>query len=260
MCIEFKISNHRVISAAPVIDSWPLMGSPVQLVSIFAAYLIFVLKIGPKFMKDRKPFNLEGFIRCYNIFQIVACSSFVSWGYNRGFLMRDTLKCNEERIEENELLELWKCNWCFLILRIIELTETVIFVLRKKQKQVSPLHIYHHISTATMVWLFQKYGMNEMGVYSCVLNSQVHIVMYLYYLLTSFKRLAGPLRTVKPIITIIQLVQLVLIFSNAVAAVLPSCNNTKLYYLQIVNILILIGFFAKFYADNFLKPNKKERS
>lgn len=36
-------------------------------------YLYFVLYLGPKFMKNRKPFNLLPIIRVYNIIQLVAC-------------------------------------------------------------------------------------------------------------------------------------------------------------------------------------------
>jgi hypothetical protein len=51
--------------------------------------------------------------------------------------------------------------WWFLMLRLGELIETVFFVLRKKQSQVSALHIYHHISTATLLWLYFKYNAGE---------------------------------------------------------------------------------------------------
>lgn len=234
------------------------MGTPVPLLTIFAIYLFYVLKIGPRYMKNRKPFNLQKFIRCYNIFQIIACTYFVTWSYNRGFRISDAWTCIKNRTEDRELLELYTCNWNFLLLRLIELIETVVFVLRKKQNQVSTLHVYHHISTASILWLFLKYGTNEMGVYACALNCLVHIVMYIYYFLTSFKRFSDRLKIVKPIITIIQLIQLVLIFGNTVVALSPSCDNTKLYYIQIFNMIVLIGFFAKFYSDNFLKTNKNK--
>lgn len=51
-----------------------------------------------------------------------------------------------------------------MMLRLIELIETVIFVLRKKQNQVSPLHIYHHISTVVLLWSFLKYSSSELKI------------------------------------------------------------------------------------------------
>lgn len=255
---HLKVKVLKKLSfSAPIVDSWPLMGSPLPLTLIFSIYLLFVLKVGPHFMRDRKPFNLVNFTRCYNVFQVTACIYFSNWAYKRGFSLSATWRCAENRTSQDEQLALYTINWNFIILRIIELVETCVFVLRKKQVQVSPLHVYHHISTAAMLWIFLKHRVNEMGIYPCALNSMVHIVMYSYYFLTSFKSLRNPLKIVKPVITIIQLIQLVLICGHTIIAV-TSCNETKLYYIQIANILVLIGFFASFYVNNFMKNNKKE--
>lgn len=43
---------------------------PVTIVT--AAYLLFVLKIGPALMKDRKPLNLRNVLIVYNLLQVVA--------------------------------------------------------------------------------------------------------------------------------------------------------------------------------------------
>lgn len=236
------------------------MGSATPLLITCGIYLSFVLKIGPRYMSDRKPFNLDNFVRCYNIFQIIACTYFVNWAYERGFNLSSIWSCvPSDRTDDEELLDLWRCNWKFMTLRLIEFTETVVFVLRKKQNQVSTLHIYHHISTVLILWTFLKFGKNEMGIYSCALNCMVHIVMYSYYLLTSFKSLRSHLKIVKPLITILQLTQLVIIFGNTVVALLPSCNQTKVYYLMIVNMLILICLFTKFYIETYTKSSDTEK-
>lgn len=227
------------------------MGSPAPLLLILTSYLMFVLKVGPMLMRDRKPIKLNGFLRCYNVFQIIACSYFIAWAYKRGFEIKSTWKCVRDKPGQEDLLDLCETNWKFIMLRLVELVETVVFVLRKKQKQISALHIYHHISTVTLLWTFLKYGMNEMGVYTCAVNSLVHIVMYSYYFLMTFKGLQSYLRKVKHFITIIQLVQLVLIFGNTIVALTPSCSLTKIYYLQVVNMMILIGFFTNFYVENY---------
>jgi GNS1/SUR4 family len=63
---------------------------------------------------------------------------------------------------------------------------------------------------------------------------------------------------VKPFITIIQLIQLGLILGHSVAALLPGCQGTKLFYLQVANGAILIGFFLKFYVESYLKRSSKK--
>lgn len=136
------------------------MGSPVTLLTIFAVYLWFVLKAGPAFMKNRPPLNVTLYVRLYNIFQVVACICFVTIFHQvNGFAFNYTWKCAVGAVkvpEEKLILGVY-----YLLLRLVEFLETVFFILRKKQEQVSALHIYHHISTAVIFWLFFKYNMGK---------------------------------------------------------------------------------------------------
>jgi len=54
-----------------MVDTWFLMGSPMPMLGIVTFYISFVLKIGPKLMASRKPFNLKQLIVLYNIFMIL---------------------------------------------------------------------------------------------------------------------------------------------------------------------------------------------
>lgn len=40
-----------------------------------------------------------------------------------------------------------------LYVRILEFAETIFFVLRKKQRQVSFLHVYHHLTVPLLLWV-----------------------------------------------------------------------------------------------------------
>lgn len=51
-------------------DYW-LMDSPWPVVIILAIYLYFVLKAGPKFMKYRSPFKIDGLVMVYNVVQVL---------------------------------------------------------------------------------------------------------------------------------------------------------------------------------------------
>lgn len=150
-------STQPKFSATPI-DTWTFMGSPAPLVLTFVFYLFFVLSVGPRFMQDRKAYKLSGFIRSYNVFQVIACMFFVEWSVNRGTTYKSTWRCTENQIDPRLVMELCEHTWYFMILRMIELVETVIFVLRKKQNQVSALHIYHHMSTIVLLWIFLKYS------------------------------------------------------------------------------------------------------
>lgn len=47
--------------------------------------------------------------------------------------------------------------WWYFFSKIVELLDTVFFVLRKKQSQVTFLHVYHHTITMGFSWVYLKF-------------------------------------------------------------------------------------------------------
>lgn len=97
-----------------------------------------------------------------------------------------------------------------------------------------------------------------MAVYIAAINSSVHIVMYSYYYLSSFKNelLQRILKWVKPLITIIQLVQFVIIIVHCTIAALPSCNASFFFDINIINFSVLFYLFGKFFVETYIKSDK----
>lgn len=54
----------------PRTNDWPLLGSPIPGLLILAAYLFFVLYAGPRYMANRKPYNLNNILVVYNAVQV----------------------------------------------------------------------------------------------------------------------------------------------------------------------------------------------
>lgn len=52
-------------------EHYPLLGSPFPIMIILAAYLYFVNSLGPRFMENRKPFQIKNIINGYNIAQVL---------------------------------------------------------------------------------------------------------------------------------------------------------------------------------------------
>jgi hypothetical protein len=167
-----------------------------------------------------------------------------------------------------------------ILLRIIEFIETIIFVLRKKQNQISFLHVYHHISTIIIFWVFLKYSGSKyqheiqlclinyphnenfagfMELYLGVLNSLVHVFMYSYYLLSSVSSVKRLMMTVKPFLTLLQLTQFCIITGHCLIALLPPCQGTRLFYIQFPNVFLLIYLFTKFFIQTYLLRKKKKK-
>lgn len=55
----------------PRIKNMWLMGSPWPVLIIAVAYLYFVLKFGPEFMKFRSPMNVDRLVMVYNAAQVL---------------------------------------------------------------------------------------------------------------------------------------------------------------------------------------------
>jgi len=47
--------------------------------------------------------------------------------------------------------------WLYFLLKLLDLVDTIFFVLRKKQNQVTFLHVYHHVGMAIATWVGVKY-------------------------------------------------------------------------------------------------------
>jgi elongation of very long chain fatty acids protein 1 len=73
-----------------------------------------------------------------------------------GFNYTKTWKC-VIKLQPGREEDSYHTAWWFMVLRTVELVETVFFILRKKQFQVSTLHVYHHVSTIVLMWLNIKY-------------------------------------------------------------------------------------------------------
>lgn len=63
--------------------NWFLSSSPWPLFAILAFYLFFCLYAGPKYMRNRKPFELRNTLLIYNAFQVaLSCVMFYEVSLN----------------------------------------------------------------------------------------------------------------------------------------------------------------------------------
>lgn len=136
------------------------MQTSIPVASICVVYLILIQFVLPNFMKNRRAYDLTTITRCYNIFQVIICIYMIKKYYENGWSYTRSLDCNYEASREVVLgvAGVW---WLNAMVRIIELVETIFFVLRRKFNQASFLHIYHHISSIAIIWMILKYEPSE---------------------------------------------------------------------------------------------------
>lgn len=107
-------------------------------------------------MEGRKPFDLKKFLTVYNFLQVLACIYFIRNVFNTGYKWDYIWKCympGFNNMSHEKLL------YFAYLLKLIELVETICFVLRKKDAQMSFLHVYHHVST----FIFTYFGVTLVG-------------------------------------------------------------------------------------------------
>nr|XP_042909565.1 elongation of very long chain fatty acids protein AAEL008004 [Parasteatoda tepidariorum] len=185
---HFQVEIYNFLSKPdPRVAQWPLMDSPWKTISLVAGYIIFVKVIGPSWMRNRQPFDLKALMIVYNFFQVIISSwIFIQLG-RLGWFTKYNWRCEpidySNRYEAVRIAEV--CWICFLV-KFLEFLDTVFFVLRKKNSHISVLHVFHHSLVPITVWIGIKYGAGGYNTIFPLLNSFVHVWMYLYYGLAAF--------------------------------------------------------------------------
>ena len=138
-------------------------------------------------MKDRKPFKIEPIIVAYNVIMVILSAGFfIEDGRLTYFDGKMSLICEAVDYSENEnAVSLARVGWWFLLMKIVEFTDTVLFVLKKNNHQVSNLHVFHHSSVVLGSYIGVRYAPISHGSFFPFINCLVHVVMYTYYLLSA---------------------------------------------------------------------------
>ncbi|GJQ85714.1 hypothetical protein Trydic_g13404 [Trypoxylus dichotomus] len=259
--MHLMVENYNEIIESkkdPLVDSWYLMRSPLPLVVLIAIYLYFVLDLGPRLMKNRSAFEMKKVLVLYNAYQVV----FSLWLCSRAFVIEDVWSYALQNSCTNPTNHKYKetlatCAWWYLFSKIIELLDTVFFVLRKKQSQVTFLHVYHHSIMVLFTWGYLKFLPGEQGMFIGFLNSFVHIIMYTYYLLAALGPKYQKYLWWKKYMTWIQLTQFLLMLLYLVAIIAMDCKLPKaLTFFFFGNVVVFLYLFSDFYRKAYKKPRK----
>lgn len=237
------------------------MVNPLAVIGILTVYLLFVLKFGPLIMKNRPAYKLERVMQIYNVIQVVACIYIVYQSVKYCYLQGYNILCEPVDYSTSyRAMKISETCYLYFATKVMDLLDTVFFVLRKKQNQVSFLHVYHHTGMVVLIWHGCKYFAGGHSMFLPTINSFVHIVMYSYYFITSLNPEYRKNIWWKKHITQIQLIQFFLITLHyAILLFQPNCNYPK----WVVGVLLPQNFFmfmlfGDFYYKMYIKkPNVK---
>lgn len=245
------------------VRGWLFMADPVPMFLIILAYLAVVLKIGPCFMLTRRPYNLKPLLAVYNLGMVVTCVTILVLYHRSGVRIPALFRCMDiDYSTEPNAMRILDLMYITHIVKIVELVETCFFLLRKKDSQITFLHVYHHTSTLFLSWVGVKYVAGGMVTFSYVINYSVHAVMYFYYFLALFgPKMQKTLQPIKRMLTMIQMVQFLLMLTQCTLSVVNSCPiPNAILWIFCPNIVLNLYLFAKFYRQSYLAKQKRTRA
>ncbi|XP_017865916.1 PREDICTED: elongation of very long chain fatty acids protein AAEL008004-like [Drosophila arizonae] len=243
----------------------PLTNSPWPIFLIVTSYLIFVLKVGKIYMRNREPYDLTNVLRVYNLGQVAYNTIVFSTTFY--FLIIEGI-CDLHCMEtfpfghRHKNVERY-IHYAYYINKITDLLDTIFFVLRKSYKQISFLHVYHHLIMVIGCYLVMRfYGTG--GHFNCLglFNTFVHVFMYFYYFLSAYYPGVKANIWWKKYITIAQLIQFMMIFlySAYVLIYAENCSFPKgLIVLLGFQSLLMMYMFGKFYIKTYTKDKKSSK-
>ncbi|CAF0744793.1 unnamed protein product [Adineta steineri] len=240
------------------IKNWPLMQSALPTFIICFIYISCIV-FGRKWMKNQKPFELRKFMFIYNFLQVVFCTYIT---YEAVYVWADekySFVCEPvDYSNKSNAIRATKACWWYYIMKIVDLIDTIIFVLRKKDNQITFLHVYHHLTMMIFGWYGTAYVPGGQSLFIVIINSFIHVIMYAYYGLSACGSHIQKYLWWKRYLTQAQIIQFIAVIIHSVINILAPCNFPKIFDLTFLlyGITILL-LFANFYLQSYIKKGKR---
>ncbi|XP_050440796.1 elongation of very long chain fatty acids protein 7-like [Adelges cooleyi] len=256
----FEVFEKEVVRDEEV-DNWFLINAPWTVFTTVALYLIFVMKVGPDFMKDRTPYKLKSIMLVYNLTQVFYNAFLLYWFFFTpgalSYLYNHSCHPLSRQEEPFLSLELNKGSWFYFFSKVIDLLDTVFFILRKKNSQVSLLHVYHHANMVITTWIQLRFYKGQEGLLAGLLNVFIHVIMYSYYFLAALGPHMQKYLWWKKYLTLMQITQFLMILTWYVGLFSFQCDFPKTYIIYLsFNVCLFLYLFTMFYFKAYDKDEK----
>jgi elongation of very long chain fatty acids protein 4 len=198
-------------------------------------------------MINKNPFILKKPLIIYNIIQILLNIYMIQGLINIPIITFNHINIFGLNIKFNDNLKYF--TYIHYLSKYLDYCDTWFIILKKKENQLSFLHVYHH-SSITVIWGFLiNIGIGNGTVsFGCLINSIIHFFMYSHYLWTSF----GYNNPFKKFITQSQISQFYICFVHSILVLLYE-TNIPIYYafIQIIYQIQMILLFSNFYIKTY---------
>ncbi|XP_053661721.1 elongation of very long chain fatty acids protein 7-like [Anopheles marshallii] len=240
--------------ADPRAKQLPFMDNPLPTLGMIICYLLWVLLIGPMYMRDRKPMDLRRVIIFYNLFQVLLSGYMFYEHLMAGWLRGYSLTCQTVDYSDSPLSRrMFNLCYVYYLSKLSEFADTVFFVLRKKQSQITDLHVYHHSLTPMEAWILTKFIAGGNATLPNVINNFVHVLMYFYYMLSAM----GYKIWWKKYMTEVQIIQFIICIAHCINALVTGCPFPRfITTLLLINASIFLALFMNFYIESYKRKSK----
>ncbi|XP_032817644.1 very long chain fatty acid elongase 5 [Petromyzon marinus] len=253
-----KMLDDKIGPRDPRIRGWLLLDSYLPTLVSTLVYLL-VVAVGPKLMRERQPFSLKGLLVVYNAL-LTALSFYMFYelvagvwtgGYN--------LRCQNTHSAGEADMRIARVLWIYYLSKLIEFLDTVFFIVRKKNTQVTVLHVYHHASMPTIWWFVLNWVPCGHSYFGATFNCFIHVLMYGYYGLSVIPAMR-PYLWWKRYITQAQLTQFVMTMVQSGSAIVMPCGFPAGWlWFQISYMMSLVLLFSNFYIQTYIKQGSRPK-
>lgn len=232
---------------------------PLALALGYLAMIVILKRV----MANREALKLDGILRAWNLLlavfsiagAVVMLAEAAQLRLDKGYTLAQDL-CLTNEWTANPFLLL------FCLSKIPELVDTVFLLLRKRP--VILLHWYHHFATMLYCWDAMTLAIATAAWFG-ILNLVVHSIMYSYYFAMTFAPVRARIpRSVAPLITALQIVQMVaglliivFAFYNCPTTFLaPDARVHANLLAGIVMYLSYLVLFSWLFLERYIFPSK----
>lgn len=198
------------------------------------------------------PFNLRWLQYLYNPVQIILCSYMC---LETGLLaIRNdySVVCNTFDVTKPVM---GNVAWLFLMSKVLDFVDTFIIILSCKWRQLTLLHVYHHVSVFGVFWMFFKAAYDGDLYVTLIGNALVHAMMYTYYFLSLHTKDIWW----KKYLTAVQMIQFItfLVHSRFVL----SCPDypQPITAMYMVYISTLFALFLQFFIRSYVTTSNEKQ-
>ncbi|XP_033106134.1 elongation of very long chain fatty acids protein 4-like [Anneissia japonica] len=213
---------------------------------------------GPKIMKSHEPLEMKRIMMAYNFGCVFLSFYIVKECVLCGYMAGYRVQCQPVTYSYDEWeMRIAKAMWWFYFSKCIEMLDTFFFIVRKKNSQLSFLHVYHHSSMFLLWWIGVKWVAGGQSWFGAMMNSFVHFIMYSYYFLAACGPAFHKYLWWKKYLTQLQLTQFGIGFVHCCQSLYFDCDFPKwMHYALLVYATSITSLFLNFYIHAYIKRER----